>query len=823
MTSNTEDLDSEVTTDTASELGHSWSPNYDEQRSGHKYPITNIYLPKDVLVHIFQFFSLKDLHSGRVGKISTTWLKASLSVECSRYWNRPGAVFVYDNAVLDTITGDVIYDFNDIAVSSAIFNHFSDDKLCLTYDNVPYRFQNLDSKRIGGSVYLGASDIAKLAELSNEVSNETNKNSKTAPTPRSHALPIGPADMCEISYERLNCAFKYLHDGRYLYILFGNSLACVDLMMNNVKWKSQLLEKTPRYLFVNEFSQNSRSIYIALSHNAMSFEKSDGNKTELVLSNMINKKKGEVIRDLCVDNDMVAIMYANNIVVDKDIDFSVINYEGYFREIMSGPGRKSEEQGMINIEEETEEDLQPTEAHVLPISRTSTIHSTPGSATSRKRTLLAMGALEAPKLYLYDGKNNFIVGANLQRRDRYRFLKTGKTSPVFCIVNDGDLEIRVINAQGRRAHVIDLKRECQKLSLERIEFVPRAGGERFLVMGKYGGKDWWLIHPESGRVLDLSTLLLPTVEHERLFVVETKEGHLRGLIDIAGKEIIYYEVEVEKARLSGDLNTPTSDKDRGNTSTDVLQHQQSTLENDLNNNTSLTNRRFVKKWSTTLQWKTNYYQYELDPDHTRFYKSEDGNKFVITRIVQDARRFLSSQQRLDIEIIVFDRGGTILWRLIHECYYGGSEAAEKGFELILMGDQLFAVSFFVPLHTVKKGLSFLTSYDLETGRVKWKYSHKHKPNVMHDILQTTRRNREENEMARKKLLQTMQGSPPNSEGDLTPKGRSHDETSFPTIQLGTRPSNSDPSISLQISSDSPKHKGLSKLNGQKKKERCKVQ
>jgi hypothetical protein len=268
-------------------------------------------------------------------------------------------------------------------------------------------------------------------------------------------------------------------------------------------------------------------------------------------------------------------------------------------------------------------------------------------------------------------------------------------------------------------------------------------------MGNHGGKDWYLLHPESGRVIDLSTHIQPA-EHDRLFVVETKEGHLKGLVGISTKQVHYYEEEVEKSRMSTESSPITVD-----------QQQQQLVEPD----TAIT-RRLVKRWSVPLQWRTNYYQFELETDQTRFYTSEDGDRFVLTRVVQDSRRFLSAQQRLDIEITVFDASnrGNILWQQIHECYYGGPEAAEKGFDLVVQGNILYAFSFFVPLHTVKKGLSFLTAYNLETGKMSWKYVHKHKPNVMHDILQNMRKSREDS--MRKQSIQIDVSS---SEGDLTPK------------------------------------------------------
>jgi hypothetical protein len=68
------DLESDIYTDTVTEVAHSWSPNYADYslRNGHhvhnnehhSYPITNIYLPSKLISVIFE----NNCRSGRISE-----------------------------------------------------------------------------------------------------------------------------------------------------------------------------------------------------------------------------------------------------------------------------------------------------------------------------------------------------------------------------------------------------------------------------------------------------------------------------------------------------------------------------------------------------------------------------------------------------------------------------------------------------------------------------------------------------------------------------------------------------------------------------------
>lgn len=80
-----------------------------------------------------------------------------------------------------------------------------------------------------------------------------------------HAFPIASADKTELQFEHTNDSFLVLHDKRCLFVLFGNVLACFDMLPRKIKWKSKLYEnKTPKVLYVNFFVQNSKHVYVVL-------------------------------------------------------------------------------------------------------------------------------------------------------------------------------------------------------------------------------------------------------------------------------------------------------------------------------------------------------------------------------------------------------------------------------------------------------------------------------------------------------------------------------------------------------------------------------
>ncbi|KAL0486052.1 hypothetical protein AKO1_012262 [Acrasis kona] len=611
MSSIGEDIDN---THTTSDVGTDLEISYEEGllTSNIKQTIANF--PKDVLLNILQFIPLCELHFGRIPKVSLSWLKAALRVEHDRYWSKPGAVTAYDNTLLDVRTGDVIHNLNDLNAMRVMFNMWSPDQRqrTITYDKVPFQYQNLDGRRHSVAPPTQATTAAEGC--------------------RSHAMPIAPHDMNGVGYTLLNSVYLCLHDCRYLYVLLGNNVTCVDLMMNKVKWSNVLFDQANRYLFVNKFIQTSDYIYVTTSQNLRVFAKKDGYRTELILPNMINRKKGEVIRDVVATNNFVAILYADNIVYRREHDFAHYHHEQY---------------------------------HELIINQI---------ADTRDSTLMTVGALEPPKLYLYDSSFNLQIAATLKQKDRYEFSYV--FNDCFSIMNDQLFELRVIDGvSGGRKHIIDLSKD---LTIDdRTEF---SQCDQYLLMGR--DKSWYLLDPYNNTCQDCFQF----GHFDRLYLHSCPDQlHMVGL---RGDQIFYFPSREQQ----------------------------------------------VYKWITLFtKMKNNFYQYESDHSHTKLFQGQ-GNVLIMSRSVSDTRRFLSSQQRLDVDLSAFDvRDGKLLWQVVHECYYGGAERSEKGFHVVIDDTNrcVLVFSYFVPMFAVKRGMSLCSAYCIDSGRLKWKYQHKHKPGLMY--------------------------------------------------------------------------------------------
>ena len=231
---------------------------------------------------------------------------------------------------------------------------------------------------------------------------------------------------------------------------------------------------------------------------------------------------------------------------------------------------------------------------------------------------------------------------------------------------------------------------------------------------------------ESGRITDLSYL---EVKHDRLFVVESSEGHLMGLLSLGvkAKRITYWEQEEQKAE-------PNQEKNKSGD--------------------QLIIRKFNMKWSTEMLWKDSFYKFEID-GACRFYYDKKRNYFIITRTVSDSRRFLSKEQRLDIEVSVFQSDtGKLAWKKQVECYTGNDPAGEKGFHIKTNSSQLFVMSYFIPVSPpVQKkapqpttsattqrptlsGLSYLRAFNLATGADDFQHKQKRKEDMYETVLLT---------------------------------------------------------------------------------------
>jgi len=714
----------------------------------------------DVLSFIFQFLTFKELKD-TMPKISKIWCEAATKTE-DAYWRDPNHVITFNNVMFDAHTGDVIVDFNNIEFVTTVFAHIlksdlssSQGRQSLLYTGIPFEFQNLDvvtpkkncrqSSRVPPDpshstpirVSIGNQND-DLANGNNQSTNNENVDDRLTKV-KTHLFPVAPSDMSgELSFDHTNYSFMYLHDGRFVYILLGNNLACFDLVSMSQRWHTNLYDKRmPKFLFINIFTQNKKYIYVGLPQDVFCIEKKRGTKFNLMhmlppavsptdnygMITSMNKtsiKKRERVKDLEVDDQLVVVVTGDNLIINTTIDFGDLN--AYCKHHMAIQKEKIQKEASST---------QPSSPNSGP---TSGLFS--NFQLSRKKTLMNIG-LDAPKLLIFDGDNNFITSAICKNKDRHNILlkkATGSLHPYFCLINDYERELRVVSAEGKRIHILNLpSRDEQNNANEPINFTYQ--GKRFMLQGEYGSEKWWLIHPESGRVVDLSYM---NVKHDRLFVIETADGHLLGLLslNVKSKKISYWEQEEDSSASS------------------------TSSENKTNNDAI---RKFYQKWSSEMLWKESFYKFELD-GACRFYYDKKRRYFIITRTASDSRRFLSKEQRLDIEISVYQSdGGKLLWKKQVECYSGNDPYAEKGFHIRTNDKQLFVLSYFIPISPKKRnststpaspnspsspatpsgtgngsggsssGVSLITAYNMQTGALDFTHKHKRKIDLFEQI------------------------------------------------------------------------------------------
>lgn len=657
---------------------------------------------------------------------------------------------------------------------------------------------------------------------------DTSSSSVDGQLIKTHLFPVAPTDMtAELSFSQTNYSFLYLHDGRFIFILLGNNVSCFDMIGMTQIWHIHLYDKrTPKFLFVNMFSQNSRYVFVALPQDVFCIEKRRGTKFNLmsmVLSldyqstgrsnqNKTGVKKRERVKDLEVDDHMVVIVTGDNLIVNTGIDFTDVQiYARHHMDIqkdkisgLSGGGGGG--------------------GGASPVHNNNMAHMSimfSNYQLSRKKTLLNMG-LDAPKLLLFDGDNNFLTSALCKNKDRHNVLmkkSVGSLPPYFCLVNDSERELRVINKDGQRIHILNVpstsppppaRSTVNDNYNEPIDFTYQA--KRYLLQGDFGSERWYLIHPESGIVTDLSHL---GVKHDRLFVVENAEGSLLGLLSLSvkGKKIVYWE-RVEPQATNNDESSQ--------------QQQQPECE-------------FKVKWTSEMLWKESFYKFELD-GACRFYYDKRRHYFIITRTVSDSRRFLSKEQRLDVELSVYESaGGKLLWKKQVECYTGNDPYAEKGFHIKTNNKQLFVMSYFVPVSPKRTvvsllpttptstgpssqqlgvaspskssnssnngGTSVITAFNIETGNLDFTHKHKRKVDLLDHVLQHI-------------LYQNLNGGN-KTFGRLVDSGSAQD---LRALMDTSEPSeNSHTELSPRVDS-SPRNK-TKKPNGNRKdkKEKCAVQ
>jgi hypothetical protein len=655
-----------------------------------------------------------------LSKVSRTWCEAATKTE-DTFWRDPNRIITWSNCMFDTKTGDVLFDFNQPEFAQIVFAKVlvKDDnhKPSILYTNVPFSFQNLDIVNLAANTSQSnknqqqeknskSSSSDKTSSLSSSVSSVIDQDELR----RTHSYPVAPADFSqEVAYVQTNYSFMYLHDGRYIFILFGNNLACFDLISNSQRWHINIYEKrSPKYMFVNFFTQNAKYLYIGLPQDVFCIEKTRGTRFNLIsmvpqMESTMSKKKRERVKDLEVDDRLVVIVTGDNFLLNTKIDFSDPTHYAQNHAVIMGERIEIENQAAT-----VPSQLQDTNSS--PIFQNHQL--------SRKKTLLNIG-LDAPRLLLFDGENNFTTSATCKNKDRHNVLMKKSVSalqPYFCLINDAEKELRVVNKDGKRIHILSF---TEKQDNDVVNFAYQ--GKRFMLDGQFGTANWSLIHPESGRKTDLSYL---EVAHDRLFVVESVEGYLIGLLSLGvkSKRIIYWEQEEQKA-------DPTTDLDQ------------------------LMIRKLNMKWSTELLWKESYYKYELD-GACRFYYDKKRNYFIITRTVTDSRRFLSKEQRLDIEVSVFQsETGKLMWKKHVECYTGNDPFGEKGFHIKTNNKQLFVYSYFVPVSSTKKqqqpststasnaqprisanGVSYVRAFNIQTGVEEFQHKLKRKEDLFDTLM-----------------------------------------------------------------------------------------
>lgn len=210
--------------------------------------------------------------------------------------------------------------------------------------------------------------------------------------------PIVENDCVQLK-QRTNLLYLFLHDGIYLYLLYGNNVFCLDLMHMKVCWSTKLHTfRTPNHLFVNFFVQNRRYLYVVLPNEVIVIEKSSGTKQSLVGPEML--KKRERIKDFKCNDNIIVVLYGELILTNEKFNFS----DNYLKEI------------------DTDNDT-----NSFGIS------------------------LDPPKLFLFDKDNNFIMNANGSNDDIHRITKPPQSS-IFMLRNQSGY--RIIDSSGKKIGVI---------------------------------------------------------------------------------------------------------------------------------------------------------------------------------------------------------------------------------------------------------------------------------------------------------------------------------------------------------------------------------
>ena len=676
-------------------------------------------------------------------------------------------------------------------------------KVTIIYTHIPSQFQNTEpvvQKKVGSlDSTLPSSPNVKQPQGQTSSNSSSNTNTPTGMSPGSgsnltkdqqfpsnpskdssssagkalpgedavtHMFPITAFnDSPDLGYQFTNYSCLYLHDQHFVYVMYGNILGCFDLLGRCVRWSELVDEKLPsskriNYLFVNGFMQTEHVIIIQLPQQVVCFDKKNGMKVNMIVNDpitkfhMINEKRERVSSITSFTEqtgtrkedhlDGLCVLIGENIVRDKSIDFTKLTSvltEDQTKQLTESRGSNAVAvTGSIpNSHDPTNSSVPHTTSSNLISSRgtqhivispvtsseitqtTSSSHNYAGAkltdTNSRKATVY--GFIEKPKLYLFDGTTWTVsVSASGQSRDRHMLFKPQK-APVSCIVNEYEGEMRVVNREGKRTHIIDIKKLCEntapgsKSKVKPLTFKVIADWT-FLVGDKTG---WAIIQPDIGRILHLNQLV-PGIAHDKIFLVEkhlsdNKAGipRLDGFISIQKEErtLTYYEF-IESSST------------------------------------------FNKKWCQTLSWKKDA-QFMFEFSHIHFSISaplhagsnEESRVFVFSRQVIDQRRFLTIQQRLDVQLHAINlKDGTTRWAKVHECYHGSGgdlSEAEKGFDISFCrrytcrrGDdkgvttpQLCLVrSFFSPIVKPDKGVAICVAYRIEDGEVQWTYNEKRK-------------------------------------------------------------------------------------------------
>ncbi|KAF0982794.1 hypothetical protein FDP41_010773 [Naegleria fowleri] len=591
-----------------------------------------------------------------------------------------------------------------------------------------------------------------------------------------HMFPLTAFnDSPDLGYQFTNYSCLYLYDGHFVYVLYGNILGCFDLLGHVVRWSELVDEKLPtsrrvNYMFVNAFTQTENSIIVQLPQQVVCFNKKNGMKVNLILNDpitkfhMINEKRERVC---CVSSfteiagtrknehfDGMCVLIGENIVRDKSIDFTKLTSIWTEEQTKQVGEPRSLRTVAITGLSPSAHDSHPSNA-LVPFSITNTLtnsrdaqhvivspvtsseitqttsgtqksystSSSSGSNTETTRKIPSFGFVEKPKLYIFDGNTLTVtVSASGQSRDRQMLFRP-KKSPVFCILNEYEGEMRVVNREGKRTHIINLKKICgdpKSKQLKQLQFKEISNWH--FIVGE--NPDLAIIQPDIGRILQLKELLPSEMSPDKVFIVEKQTSETRPGI----------------SRLDGIVTIQKDEK--------LISYYEF-----IENRSNMLGGSFQLKWSQTLSWKKDA-QFMFEFSHIQHAISEplcpnsneESRVLVFSRQVIDQRRFLTIQQRLDVQLIAFNmKDGSIRWQKVHECYHGSGgdlSEAEKGFDLSFCkrftckkgDDKLFITnpqlclvrSFFSPMIKPDKGVAICSAYKLEDGEILWSYNEKRK-------------------------------------------------------------------------------------------------